>query len=318
MSREGWVPIRFVWQGGEAFVDWCWLGTEPFTEPFFDSTIEAAQRTPFNALFTHRTPIAELGRWYAAAPGMRPAGFIFHMSRCGSTLVSQMLAALPGNVVISEAGPIDRLARAVSIPEPERAEWLRWMVGALGQRRLGLETRYFIKFDSPTILALSFIRRVFPDVPWIFLYRTPEEVLVSHMRQPAAAMCSGMITDVRLVEAATELTQEEYAARALGRICECARLEMDERGMPVNYQQLPDAVWGNIARHFGIAFSPDEIERMREAALCNAKQPRQRFEPDGESKLSEVSKCARVAAARWILPHYDELERIRTQCPIDT
>ena len=33
------------------------------------------------------------------------------MSRCGSTLVSQMLAALPQNIVISEAAPIDAVVQ---------------------------------------------------------------------------------------------------------------------------------------------------------------------------------------------------------------
>ncbi len=303
-SREGWVPIRLKWIGGEAFVDWCRLGGARFTEPFFDLTIEAALRRPFNRLFTHRTPIAELGRWYAKSPGLAPSGFIFHMSRCGSTLVSQMLAALPENVAISEAGPLDRIARAEYIPEPLRAEWLRWMVSALGQRRSGREARYFIKFDSLTALALPFIRRVFPSVPWIFLYRNPEEVLISHLREPAAAMTPGMITDIRALDAPMEeilsMSAEEYAARTVGRICECARLAMDGCGLAVNYAELPEAVWGAVARHFGAGFSPDEIERMRGVALYHAKHPRQRFEADGESKRLAVSQSAREAAARWI------------------
>ncbi|MGA3239429.1 MAG: sulfotransferase family protein [Bryobacteraceae bacterium] len=325
MKRDGWVPIRLAWKGsgvgdGEAFVDWCWLGGERFTDPFFDGTIEIAQRTPFNRLFTHRTPIAELGRWYAASPGMAPAGFIFHMSRCGSTLVSRMLAELPENLVISEAGPLDRLARAESIPEAAKAEWLLWMVSALGQRRSGQETRYFIKFDSPTVLALPSIRRAFPSAPWIFLYRNPEEVLVSHLRQPAPAMCPGMITDVPAIEATLEevvsMSAEEYAARVIGRICECAALGMDECGMLVNYTQLPEAAWGSIARRFGVEFSPDEIARMQAAALYDAKRPRQKFEADGESKRLEVSGAARAAAARWISPHFDELERLRAAAGI--
>jgi len=181
-----------------------------------------------------------------------------------------MLAALPENVVISEAGPLDRLARAESIPEAARAEWLHWMVSALGQTRSGRETRYFIKFDSPTVLALPSIRRAFPSAPWIFLYRNPEEVLISHLRQPAPAMCPGMITDFPAIDApmceAVSMSPEEYAARVIGRICECAALGMDEYGMLVNYTQLPDAVWGNIARRFGVGFSPDEIARMQAIA----------------------------------------------------
>ena len=43
---------------------------------------------------------------------LRPDGLIFHMSRCGSTLVSQMIAALPNMVAISEARPLDASDRA--------------------------------------------------------------------------------------------------------------------------------------------------------------------------------------------------------------
>jgi hypothetical protein len=316
VRHEGWVPIRFIWSRGEAFVDWAWLGRNRFTDPFFDNTIEIAQRGPFNSLFMHRTPIAELGSWFAASPGMAPSGFIFHMSRCGSTLVSQMLAALPENIVISEASPLDRLARAVSIPEAARAEWLRWMVSALGQRRSGRETRLFIKFDSTTARSLPFIRRVFPSVPWIFLYRNPEEVMVSHLRQPAAAMTPGIMTDGRTINAPVEeilsMSLEEHAGRVIGRICESALRGMDERGMLVNYTQLPGAVWGGIARHFGVGFSPDEFARTREVALYHAKRPGEKFEAGGAGKL-DVSDSTREAAAKWILPRYEELERLRTE-----
>lgn len=297
------------------FVDWCWLGDDRFIDPFFDGTIEIAQRRPFNRLFAHRTPIAELGSWHEASPGMAPSGFIFHMSRCGSTLVSRMLAELPEHVVISEAGPLDRLARAVSIPEALKTEWLRWMVSALGQKRSGRETRYFVKFDGPTVLALPLIRRAFPSVPWIFLYRNPEEVLVSHLRQPAPAMSAGVVTDVRLIDAPIEevvsMAPAEYAARAIGRICQCAAQGMDERGMLVNYTQLPEAAWGSIARWFEVGYSPDQVARMQQVALHDAKRPRWKFEADGESKRLEVSDAARAAVARWIGPHFDELERIR-------
>jgi hypothetical protein len=297
----------------EAFIDWCWLGAERFTEPFFENTIDVAQSKPFNRLFTHRTPIAELGEWYEESPGLMPSGFIFHMSRCGSTLVSQMLAALPENLVISEAAPLDRLARAFTIPEATRAEWLRWMVSALGQRRSGRETRYFIKLDSPTVLALGFIRRVFPSVPWIFIYRNPEEVLISHLRSPAPAVSPGFVTDINVTgltpEEAAAMTPEEYGARVLGNLCKCGLRGMDRCGLPINYAQLPEAVWGPIAGHFGVAFTPGQIESMRNAASSHAKRPRHKFQPDAERKRMEVSEAARVAIARWVQPYYQELEQ---------
>jgi hypothetical protein len=310
--KTGWVPIRLVGNGAEMQVEWCWLGSRRFLEPFFENTIDHVQRLPFNSLFTHRTPMAELGDWHAASPGLPPAGFIFHMSRCGSTLVSQMLAALPENLVISEAGPLDRLARAAWLPEMTRAEWLRWMVSALGQKRAGLETKYFIKFDSISVAALPFIRRTFPDVPWIFIYRDGEEVLSSHLRQPAPAMSPGMITDAWVLDAtvkeAMAMSPAEYAARVIGTLCRHAAQAMSfGGGMLVNYTQLPDAVWNDIARHFAVPLTPGDVDCMKQVARYNAKRPKGQFEPDGADKRSELSTQARTAATRWIEPYYAAL-----------
>src|SRR5206468_1319466 len=86
---------------------------------------------------SYTTPIDKLAEWLQEHPGLRPNGFIFHVSRCGSTLVSQMLAALAQNVVISEAPPIDAVVRACHVrPDlslDQHAQWLRWMIEALGQ-----------------------------------------------------------------------------------------------------------------------------------------------------------------------------------------
>jgi hypothetical protein len=100
--------------------------------------------------------------------------------------VAQMLASLDHNVVVSEAAPIDAVVRArdarPDLSDDEHGRWLKWMVGALGRLRCGDEANYFIKLDSWHTLALPLFRRVVPDVPWIFLYRDPVEVLVSQLR----------------------------------------------------------------------------------------------------------------------------------------
>jgi hypothetical protein len=315
----GWVPIRLAGftelKGAGIQVEWCWLGRDRFLHPFFDLTIEHAQRLPFNALFTHRTSIDKLTAWHAASPGIPPTGFIFHMSRCGSTLVSRMLASLPENVVISEAGPVDYLARAVAIPEETRSAWLRAMVSALGQKRAGNETRYFIKFDSVTTDALAFIRRTFPVVPWIFLYRDPEEVLASQLSDPGAAMSPGIVRGPAVLDRpwneTLSMSLEEYAARVIGTLCRSACVAADHGGLLVNYTQLPEAVWKDIADHFRIHFSAAEIETMQNVAEFHAKHPRAKFTPDGEFKRLGISSAAREAAARWIQPHFETLEKLR-------
>ena len=314
---RGWTPAWIEWRGAEPLVSWYYLGAEPLREPFYDETLQHAQ-TPFNSLFAHRTDMEVLSRWHEASPGLKPSGFIFHMSRCGSTLVSRMLAALPRHLVVSEAGPLDALARqplwAPPSPVERRIAWFRWMVSALGQKRTGREERYFVKFDSRTTLDLPFIRQAFPDVPWIFVYREPAEVMASHRNDPAPAMIPGVVgrggLDLPPAEALA-MAPEEYGARVLGRLCEAACVCLRESGLPVNYTQLPDAVGREIASHFGVRFTPGETECMNEAARFHAKHPGQRFEPDGEYKRLDLPEAAREAAARWIEPHYAELERLR-------
>src|SRR5690242_2119180 len=109
---DGWVPITVEWPDGKPVVEWCHLGARRFTEPFFEDTIREALRRPFNRLFHRRTPIEALADWREASPGLEPTGFVFHMSRCGSTLLAQMLARLCSNVVLSEPGPVDSVIRA--------------------------------------------------------------------------------------------------------------------------------------------------------------------------------------------------------------
>src|SRR5207248_6923141 len=112
-----------------------------------DLTIERHLRQPFHHVFRFQTPIESLGEWYAASPGVAPTGFIFHQSRSGSTLVGQMLSALEQNIVLSEPLPIDAVLRAhvrnASVSEEQRAQWLRWMVSALAQRRAGSEEHLY-------------------------------------------------------------------------------------------------------------------------------------------------------------------------------
>src|SRR5215216_3426983 len=145
---DGWTPIRLYWLQSSAFVDWCHSGELRFTDPFFDQTIEKCLRHPFNLLFRHQTPVDTLRLRHEARPGLPPTGFVFHLSRCGSTLISQMLAALPQNVVISEAPPLDSALRArfnnPRMTEGMRTLWLQWVVSALGQQRSDDEKYLFI------------------------------------------------------------------------------------------------------------------------------------------------------------------------------
>jgi len=308
-----WIPVRCYWQEKQAFVDWCFLEKERLTEPFFDDSIAKRFRQPFNLLFRHQTPIEFLGELNKFSNGLKPTGFIFHLSRCGSTLVSQLLAALEQNVVISEASPIDFVVRASKIPEETRIEWLRWIINALGQKRNPDEENFFIKFDSWNALELNFIKRAFPEVPWIFLYRNPLEIIVSHIRQPGAQMIRGLIKDILpdlSFKKSLQISPEEYCARVLGKICKDV-LKSANEGLLVNYTELPEAVHTQILKHFKVSLNKTDIEKMLRAANFDAKSPSMNFVGDTETKKREASTSASEAAEKFVNPYYTELERIR-------
>lgn len=315
----GWMPVRVFWQGAEPFVEWAMLGEIRLKEPFFEQTMGIAMRYPFNQLFRRRTQVSALAELETKSPGLPPRGFIFHMSRCGSTLISQMLAALSCNLVLSEAAPIDSILRAQvnhpQVTDEERVRWLRWMVNVLGQKRHDEERHLFIKFDSWHVLDLPLIERAFPGVPWIFLYREPVEVMASHLRSRGGQLLPGYLRPAEVdldAQSMSRMSLDEYTARVLAKFCETAlRYRRVGRGLLVNYSQLPDIFFDSLLDHFGVSYAPEEIERMRRATAFDAKRPGMQFKSDAAEKQREITAEARQLAERWMAPVYAELESAR-------
>ena len=318
-SFADWVPVRFYWRENRPFVDWCYMGKTRFTEPFFDQTVTRRFHEPFNLLFRHQTPIEFLSELNANSSIVAPTGFIFHLSRCGSTLISQMLAALEQNVVVSEPPPVDSILRAnfknPAVTDQQRISWLQAMIGALGRQRNREEAYFFVKFDSWSALDLALIERAFPDVPWIFLYRNPVEIIVSQMRQRGAQTIPGVIGQILPDTDLTEVWRmppEEYCARVLARICESVLSFLPHRNaLLLNYRQLPEVVSTTVLQHFRISYSPEDIETMNNAARFDAKTPQLNFTADDEAKRKQASDAAIAAAERWVNPLYENLENLR-------
>ncbi len=312
---SSWVPLDVYWHHAQLMVDWCYIGNHRFTEPFWNHTIAACLRHPFNRLFRHHTPIDGLAELQAAQPGVPPTGFIFHMSRCGSTLIAQLLATLPQCIVLSEAGPIDTVVRAhqhdPNISDDQRCRWLRGLLSALGQRRHEQEQHLFVKFDSWSIMDLPVIRRAFPDVPWVFVYRDPLEVMVSHRRQRGSQMVPGVVNP-RVFgfepAAIAHLSLDEYCAQALGKICQAAADHLAEgTGRLVPYRHLPDVVWSALLDVFGVEHSAGDVEQMRHATQWHAKNPSVHFANDMAAKQAAATDELRLLAAQWVEPAYARL-----------
>lgn len=314
---EGWLPARLGAEAdGTVWADWCRLTTGGLREPFFDETIDLCLRHPFNQLFSRRTPMALLGERFAARPGLAPAGFVFHMSRCGSTLVSRLLSGLPGSLVLSEPDPLHWVLRGGAAPSRAVAvDWLRWVLAALAQPWTGQETRVFVKFDCWSVLDLPLIRAAFPEVPWVFLYRAPVEVLVSQLRRrgtqtvPGAYGAGVLGLDLARVQ---RMAPEEYCARVLQAICDAAIRHHDSgRSLLVNFEELPGAVWDRILGFFGAECSPATRDELRRLSRFDAKRPAVSFVDDVAEKNRSATPLARRMAETLLMPAYERLEALR-------
>ncbi|KAA0151220.1 hypothetical protein FNF29_04695 [Cafeteria roenbergensis] len=108
----------------------------------------------------------------------RPAGFVFHEARVGSTLVSNMLQSLPNSTSYSESSPpMDFISRGLNLPREDRIQAFRVVVRAMG--RVPYLNYLFFKFQSGAVAHMDFVVDAFPDTPWVFLKREPVEVMAS-------------------------------------------------------------------------------------------------------------------------------------------
>src|SRR5262249_17816023 len=101
-------------------------------------------------------------------------------------------------------------------------------------------------------------------------------------------------------------------ARVLASACvPVARHYRDGGGLLVNYCELPDAVWGRILPHFGVACSRSDRIAMAAAARYDAKTPTFVFAPDGAAKQHAATAATRAAADKHLRPIYRRLEALR-------
>lgn len=315
-DMHGWLPIRVWPRDGEWCVDWCWFGEQRLTQPFYRDEVDLALRLPFNQAFRRDTPLATLLDWQAASPGLQPSAFIFHASRCGSTLLAQMLARLDSHIVLSEPPPLDQLLRAHYVSPLEDAAQraaIGAMLSALGQRRDGRASRLVVKLDAWNIHELPLLRRCFPDTPWVFLYRDPLEIAASHLQQPGMHMVPGLLGESPLNIADEAPTpREEFIARRLGRLLQtAAELHRQHGGLLLNYSELPMALGGRLRALFGL--DSGQVVMALEGSGQNAKRPGQAFAADAERKRDGASALLREAVSRWAEAPYQELEALRLQ-----
>lgn len=308
MDLRGWYPLyveRDV-RSGDVAVCWRELGQQPFSDAFFVNTLA---RQPPEARRVCRTPVAALASF---GDCLAPDAFIFHVSRCGSTLLTQLLASLPQCIVMSEPPIIDSLLRLHhdGANAADSVALLRQAMLALGQRRRGDETHCFIKFDCWHIHSLALLRLAFPATPCLFLYREPQAVLASHQRQRGPQMVPGMLHPAQLPLPTHQLAPGDldgYAGLVLSSLFAAAELQAAAGQLHlINYSQLPGIVFSDLLPRFGITPTAGQLQAMRERGGVHAKYGTAYH---GDPHVPADAGLADIASR--LQPGYQALEALR-------
>lgn len=311
------MPARIAWRDCGPQVEWTLMGKERLLDPLFEQTMQRQMTKPFHQLFRRQTSMEEMAAWTDAHCGARLAGIVFHMSRCGATLIGHQLAAMERNIVASEPGPMEYVLRAqIHVPDLPRAlhlRWLRAMAAALGQPRNG-EKAFYLRTCCWHIHQFDLLREAFPETPWIFLYRDPVQVMASLTRIPAAWTAPSILHPSRLQLEKTDWAPTEldvYCACALANFCQSGlkAAQLGGGGQLVNSSELPEAMYHRLLPHFGLR--EEDVPAMRQAAQQNTEPATMATARDGGAKQAEASDRLRAVVAQHLMPVYVKLEAAR-------
>jgi hypothetical protein len=306
-----WTPVRLDFSGAAPAVDWADLSAERFAEPFFDETVARWASSP------GARPLVRTGLDALAAldreSSLDPAGMIFHLSRCGSTLVSRLLGTLPGVVVLAEPSPLNALLGldADRVDEATLVRVVRLLVRALGRCRQGDERWLVLKCSSWNIRRRAVLAAAFPETPWVWIQRDPARVLASLLAEPPGwlGLQAEPARATRLFgfdPALSPVSRAEFAARALGAMLKAAARDPARR-LCIDHADLPAAVWERVVPHLGLDADSAAIELMTAESRFYAKDPaRQVFAGDSPGRRP-MTDAMREAARRFAEPGYRAL-----------
>jgi hypothetical protein len=312
------IPVGFSDREDGLHMHWIIADRTEFRDPVFGMTCHRLVEQVLKGSILTESEGEEFQKLAHKHPEFSPSGIIYHVSRCGSTLLANMLSSVDQHFVLSEPTvPLIVLARHLenmSGGDASATDEVRASFAAFYQPQSEDIHHYFFKLFSGNIFQIPVIRNAFPGVREIFLYRDPVEVIVSNVRGPIQNwLWTDAIIGLPRLEA-MELSIVELAARAIGRKMAAMRRYYDERTtLLMNYSEIGPSTPVTLLSCFGLPMSEGSLERMMAKLAIYAKDPEQKkkYQDDRSLKKSLATDALREVAMRFAYPDYYELEKLR-------
>ncbi len=312
IALKNWIPIKLLEEPNNDLCRWLYVGKEKFSAPFFDETISACKSLPENShLKRSISSVGLLPTWAKGVESISPTAFIFHISRCGSTLVSQLLDVPKNHLTLSEVPFFDELLRhgLKNNCMDSSLEQLKASIAFYASKRDETYQKLFVKTDSWHIHFYNELRTLYPNTPFFFLYRKPDEVLFSQQKK------RGMQAIPNLLEAAIFGFEKDVIAyksldEYMGMVMEgylqkyYEILQKDKNCYPINYHNGIMELIDTIATIASININEEDKLAMQKRAGFHAKYPEQVFKAEKEENAIPIY-------LQKSFDLYDKIEEIR-------
>jgi len=316
---------------------------DPSKYPMFRFIVQNSQDCRVHKTNFDLRKLAYLTRWYDEKIAKNPSGegpkvlnitaVAFHESRCGSTLVANSMIAMDPvkHRTYSEAAPPikayficdDNFETCSQQQSVAILKDTMYMMSRTDDHR---EERVFFKFQSMISTVISTFQMAFPDVPWMYVYREPVQVLMSHYKDDPTmkrTICTKFrrspsrdmyrIAEQHGRRGPQDLAGIEFCAAHISVLTESAVNNLNDMAIPVAYDQLPNALWEKIMpKIFGRPLEQFEIDNLEAISKSYSKagthaDRKGEYKDDSKKKAEHAPDEVRDAAKEFLQESFDAL-----------
>ena len=263
-----WIPLKLIEKDNEIYFEWIYLGDLKYADPFFDETIAKCKSHAFNSKsFKVVSSVENLIEWADELISVDLKSLVFHVSRCGSTMLSQSLASSSENIMVSEAPIIDQILRSDLFSDDKKSVLIKSVLKLLGQKRFPEQQHLIVKLDAWHIFKASYLRSLFPEIPFGLLYRNPTEVLKSHQKMAGMHMVPHVLPSIIFGISAKEINEisfEQYGGLVLEKYFQgfLDFYKRDTNVVILNYNEGMKAVLEKFISFIIVEYADDALEKI--------------------------------------------------------
>ena len=335
-DMTGWFPLRVLRRAEGLRLVWGDLsGVDLSSESFFsrvrsqhDHAVRHGLRRP-----ARETGLEALTRVTRSSRPVAPTALVFHTSHSGSTLLTNMLAASPSTLAVSEPRPIQeafRLLDAGHLEAAERQELLEalpHLLTAWGHTHDPAVAHHVIKFNSYHLRHYRLLRSLLPEARVVCVYRGPDEILAGRLRRFPHSNhiwnLEGHVDPVR--ELALQQTGVvALMVETLAQFYDHIRTVVvpDPDALAIDYADFDEAGYRRVFDHLGVADSDEHVAAMLARTRFHSKEWQAQSTgsptegPDGHESGTEFSRDTE-RRRRKLTPELTELIERRARPAYD-